>query len=438
MPDYRVTPRRSAARFAKMLGAAIAATGSLATIVAVGLLALIFGSCAPAARGTAQTTPAPAADAARAAPVDVFGIVRAEQTRSLVIEFPARIVEVIARAGAVVTPDQALLVIDAREALNDLAGLDAQIRVAELRLEQRRQEIERANLSLYQELRSLEHEIAQRETERNLARSELLSLRTSLAEGTDLDLRAIETEIRRLEIERDLALRNLETDRGLLAQGAISPAEVEHRERQLADLVGRLATAELQLARTRQAKESRVEELEFTAAQLTATIDRLRVRLSTLAPTDFIEARVQEAQIEQLRLQHERAATRLTRDYLVGEEGILEVRSPYGPAVVSEISGAPGDLIPAGTRVARIERTGRLSVEAFVPEEFIRDVAYGASVDIVALADRSRSYRGIVQHVSGAAEQRGNETVFRIHVSIDDADDFLRPNMNVDMSIRGS
>ena len=421
--------RRTAERPATANGAAIA------TIV---LFALLLASCAPAADGTGQTEPLPAANPTRPAPVDVFGIVRAEQTRSLVIEFPARIIEMIARTGAVVKPGETLLLIDAREALNDLAGLDAQIRVAELRLDQRRQEIERANVHLYQELRSLERELAQRETELARTRSELSALRTALAEGTDLDLRVIETETSRLEIERDLAVRDLETGRGLLAQGAISPAEVEQRERVLADLLGRLATARLQLARSRQAKEDRVDELEFDGGQLTATIDSLRVRLDTLAPTDFIEAMIQEAQIEQLRLQHERAATRLGRDYLVGDEGVLEVRSPYGPAVVSEISGAPGDLIPAGTRVARLERTGRLSVEAFVPEEFIRDVAYGDPVEIVALADRSRSYRGIVQHVSGAAEQRGNETVFRIRVSIDDADDFLRPNMNVDMSIRGS
>ena len=407
-------------------------------IAACAGLLLILGGCAPATQGSGEPAPAPATPAAQPAPVDVFGIVRAEHSRSLVVEFPARIVEVVARAGTVVEPGDPLLIVDARDAFTDLAELDAQIRVAELRLEQRRREIERANVNLYQELRSLEREVDQRESELARTRNELSTLRTALDEGTDLELLAIESEITRLEVERDLAERDLETGRSLLDQRAISPAEVERRERALADLLARLATARLQLARTRRVKEERVDELRFAAGQLAATIASLRVRLDSLAPADYLETRVEEAQIEQLRMQQERNAARLNRDYLFGTEPVLEVRSPYGPAVVSEITGTPGDLIGAGTRLARIERTGELSVEAFVPEEFIRDVSRGASVRIVALADRSRSYHGTVEHVAGAAEQRGNETVFRIRVSIDDVDDFLRPNMNVDMSIRGS
>ncbi len=415
---------------------------AVATIVLLALLAGLAG-CRPgrtspaAAPGNGQPAPGnQPRSAAAPAPVDVFGVVRSDESHSLVIEFQARVVRADVRMGTIVEPTRALLVVDASEALREIDTLDSQIRAAELRLDQRRREIERADAALVQELRSLEQEIAQRESELARTRSELSQLRSALSDGTDLDLLSRAAEVSRLESERAQAREDLRLEQRLLETGAIAPAQVDQTQRRVADLESRLSTARLELARTSRAKEERTDELTFQAEQLSSTIERLRLRLESLTPPDLMEAQIQEAQLEQLRLQRERIAARFERDYLSRNGTYLEVRSPVGTAVVSEITATPGDLISPGTRVARVESATALSVEAFVPEEFIREVSPGAAARIVTLADRARVYEGTVDHVSAAAEQRGNETVFRIRVGIHDPDDFLRPNMNVDLSIR--
>ena len=76
-----------------------------------------------------------------------------------------------------------------------------------------------------------------------------------------------------------------------------------------------------------------------------------------------------------------------------------------------------------------------LIIEANVSEEFIKDIKIGSKVDIILLADSSKEYKGTVSKISNMAIKENGETVVPIEISVDNKDNFLRPNFNVDVKI---
>ncbi len=112
-----------------------------------------------------------------------------------------------------------------------------------------------------------------------------------------------------------------------------------------------------------------------------------------------------------------------------------ELINSFEKAVVTDISKTAGDGIEAGERIGKLLRLDHLEVEADVLEEFIRDVHIGTTVTFIPVADRSRTYHGRVTFIAGTATLRNSETVVPIRVSIDDADEFLKPEFNMDLYI---
>jgi len=168
--------------------------------------------------------------------------------------------------------------------------------------------------------------------------------------------------------------------------------------------------------------EKRVEEQQKQVQDLVTTME---------IKEDAYQLNVYRQRIQELEAGKRRLQNQLDILHLDGNKLI----NGFEKAVITDISKTAGDGIDAGERIGKLHRLDSLEVEADVLEEFIRDVHIGTSVTFIPVADRSRTYHGKVSFIAGTATHRNNETIIPIRVSIDDADEFLKPEFNMDLYI---
>ncbi len=200
------------------------------------------------------------------------------------------------------------------------------------------------------------------------------------------------------------------------AEAELAEAHADHEiTRQLYD-AGAIPRAELEKCkRDTVLKEKQVQEIALQLEQRPGS-ERIGVYRE--------QAAALESKLNQLQ-------AKMNQPYLNGSQII----SPFNQSVVMGLTLKSGDRIDPGSPVLRFINLDSLVVEADVLEEFIRDVKIGASVTMIPAADRTRTYQGRVESISDAAYLVNYETIVPVRVSILDADDFLRPNFNVDIYI---
>ena len=232
----------------------------------------------------------------------------------------------------------------------------------------------------------------------------------------------------------------------LRAEMAVAQAEVRAMAAELGQETARLAQdlsfAEEELAQARQDLKARLA-LQEAGAISQEEADRFRREAAAREKQvqDLSLQMDQQAGSQQLSIRRERAAAlegRLQRLEQQLEQSFLEedvIVNPYDRGAVINLELKAGDRMESGQRLFRFINLDTLVVEADVLEEFIRDVHLGASVTLVPAADRTRSYEGTVTSIADAAFVVNNETVVPVTISLINADDFLRPNFNVDVFI---
>lgn len=143
-----------------------------------------------------------------------------------------------------------------------------------------------------------------------------------------------------------------------------------------------------------------------------------------------IEIRSTQAASAQITTDGMRA--KLNKDYIKGGNIIC----PYEKAVVYDIGYAAGDTVNLDKKLFSIADSKELIVEADITEEFVGDIQTGAEVIIVPVADKSKSYKGKVTRIYEMAKVKNGETIVPIEITIENNDGFLKPNFNVDVSIK--
>lgn len=196
---------------------------------------------------------------------------------------------------------------------------------------------------------------------------------------------------------------------GVLEEVLVSPGERVEANAVLA----KLDSEEQQIARDRAARES--EEAEADAVRLEKLF---RSRTATQVELNRARADLNDAQLA-------------LRDAEL-KLGRRTITAPI-TGIVGFVSVDTGNYINAQTELMTIDDRSELIVEFWVPERFANQVSSGQSVEVVALADPSRQYQGVVSGIGSRIEQ--DSRTLPMQALVDNSADTLRPGMSFEMML---
>lgn len=214
------------------------------------------------------------------------------------------------------------------------------------------------------------------------------------------DLKKLQNDLKSAQAIHDDNLKELASKEKLYEAGSISLAELDS------------------FKKTVEAGRKAVDDINYA-------IEGLKTSKGSEDDQKSLNASILEANLTLL-------GSRLDKPYFSGSDVISDIEK----GLVYEIGYTQGDIAGPQKKLLSLLDLDSLVVEANVPEEFIKDVKAGAGVLIVPVADKAREYKGRVTHISGKAVHNNGETLVKVLIAIDGADDFLLPDFNVDVKIQ--
>jgi HlyD family secretion protein len=243
-----------------------------------------------------------------------------------------------------------------------------------------------------------------------------------------LDIHEIKEQI--LDKENDLRIQKLQLEKSL-------GSNAYNEEKELSDL----QTAQVEMRRVNEDLESKQslfesgaiakDELENALRRVEDAEKKVADKHLSKADDYRLDIEIQQQRINALESDIKQLKDKLSRSYIKEDKIVSDINN----GLVQEISRVAGDSIQANTKILNLVNMDSLIVVADVSEDFIKDVKVGAEVEILPLADSSKQYKGQVLKIADMGIEKNGETIIQIEISIDNVDEFIKPNFNVDVKI---
>ena len=213
------------------------------------------------------------------------------------------------------------------------------------------------------------------------------------------DLKKLQNDLKNAKTIYEKDAKDLETKEQLYAAGSITLNDLDSFKKQL-------------------------DSDKKNMADINYAIENLQNNKGSENDQKSLESSLLEADLKLL-------DSRLAKSYIQGSDIISDVKN----GLVYEIGYVQGDIASPQRKLLSIMDMDSLVVTANVPEEFIKDVKIGSSVNIIPTADKTKQYSGKITYIAGIASNNNGETQIPVRISIENIDDFLLPGFNVDVSI---
>jgi multidrug resistance efflux pump len=245
------------------------------------------------------------------------------------------------------------------------------------------------------------------------------------------EIAAAEARVRLAEAELVLAQENMNRLERLVPRNAATKEELDEAVTAL-----RVARASLEVRQQELAllnEGTRPEQIAAARAQLEEAHQQWLLRKNGYRPEDISQAR---------------AAVESAKAALAAVDEQLEELNVIAPlkAVVEAVDLRPGDMISPNAPVLSLMDTSRLWVRAYVPENEL-DLRVDEPVPVTVDSFPNTRFRGHTSYVARQAEftpsnvqtpEERSKQVFRIHVTLDEGLDRLRPGMAADVWLEES
>lgn len=260
-----------------------------------------------------------------------------------------------------------------------------------------------------------------REGERVSSGSQLVTLdlsgEQSRLENKELELQAAQNEIGSSFSAANPELKKLQNDLAN-ARAVYEKDNAQLTSKQALYDAGSISLSELDaVKRLAEADKKAVEDINYAIAST-------KNSKGTLKDQKSVQAAMLDSDLKLMK-------NRLGKPYIKGSDIVSDISN----GLVCDIGYTKGDIADPQRKLLTLMNLDSLIVQADVPEEFIKGVKTGAGAEIVPTADKSRQYQGKVSYISGKAFNRNGETLVQVNITIEGADDFLRPDYNVDVKI---
>ncbi len=307
-------------------------------------------------------------------PVQAFGIVKALETTEVTAPFALKINKILVKEGQPIAAGDILAEYDGHEA-------EYQLKLAE-------QELTAAKTKVQTRIKMLDEK------------------RKLLEAGTDPELLKLEKSLEAAKIKYLAAAEDVSRLKALKDSAIATEKDFQD------------SSAALELSRLS------LEELQLTAESLRET-KRKEIRLEDL------EIRQELSDIQILELQTGQIKDKMSSEIFQQNKVI----SPVSSGIIENTGCRQGTEAAEKSSLFTIANADTLIVEAYVDEQFIRDVHLGARAYIIPESDRSLEYKGKVTFIASMAVLQNSETVITVQITPDSKDMKLPPGSNAEISI---
>jgi len=365
-------------------------------------------ACSPSESGNDNVSKAAVADSSMGNEtkaknsIDAFGVVKSSDTETIFIDFPAVIKEIHVEEGEHVKKDDKIFTLDMKEFEDLKLSKEREFNIAKLELESAKREISKEN-----------NDVIKKEQEFRLIKEALANENYEYNENVSAEIKRLLNDRKYAKNSYDVSLNELESKGELLKSGVLSNQEVEDFKKSVEE------------------KEKALRDIEFS---IESSKDALKKEIDSIKESKSqkeLNVKIQQERVAGIESEIETLTSKVNQTNLKDGSIITEVNE----GIVYEIVPSKGENISGRINIASVVDTEQMFVLADISEEFIKDIKVGADVTIKPLADELKEYKGKVTKVLNKAVVSSGQTSIRVEISIENKDDFLFPDMNVDVEI---
>lgn len=366
-------------------------------IIALAGSFLIASACSDKDVSKTVSTPKQAAAQAKDNVVEAPGKIKANDSKNIILDFSASVQTVHVKGGQHVKQGDELITLDIHDIKQQIFNKEKDLSQARLQLE------------------VSTNDIASAEKELEREKSEYGS-ETDNNASTELK----ENDYKNAQDELNRAKEDLASKEALYETGAVSKNDLTTAQRRVQDAEKAVANKYLALSDGQNGRKDTMDKLETGISQQTAKVNNLKLNIE-----------IQKQKIEVLESDIKQLKDKLSKSYIKEDKVVSDVKN----GVVQEIAHVAGDFVQANTKLLNLVDLDSMVIEADVSEDFIKDVKSGAEVVILPLSDSSRQYKGRVLKIADVGVEKNGETVITTEISIDNPDEYIKPDFSVDVKI---
>lgn len=338
--------------------------------------------------------------------IEVEGKVIAKNKRDIYIDFPAVVQELYVQKGVLVEKGMPIMALDVStyEVAIDIKSREVQLYQVELDSMRQTLEPQVVTLGQLQKTKSLKQRQLEEQTD-----TDLLNIQSNLA----LALAAEETAVKDYQVRAEL-----------FEIGSISQKELEGFKQQAQQKATERENLERDIEKLKLGKQLEVDSLQAQIGALQAQMTNTDKQ--TKAATETLEKRIEIAQIELAEMKK-----KLENPYLVDYTVVAG-----GDWIISDLACEKGSKLETiqGPTLKVLDKNS-LVIEVDIPEEYIREVAIGKQVKVIPYLDEEIEVMGTISSLSEIVVESYGESVIKVEVILDEAVDWLKPGIGVDVEI---
>lgn len=376
----------------------------LSMILILCLAATLAGCSGKAAKET-STEEVETQEVSETSSIDVFGEVKVERAREIIIDFPATVAKIHIKDDQKAKKGDPLIALDFNEYEMNIVKKQNEIALYEGQIK-----------NLQQNMNPGSAEVSRLQKELNVKQGYL---------NSDPDIQALQRSLELVNTEILTAKKEYEVSKELFDIGSISPKELE-------DAKQKLSLKEKEKKDLQASMEKIKTNREIEVAGLAAALKSSQAQLSNTdiqKATSILEL---ESKLETAKIDLNLMQDKLNKSYIKDQAIIADTDN----IIIYDLNCSEGSVIGKGEApVMRLMDENTLFVSVDIPEEFISQVATGSKADIVPYADKGQAIQGKVIRLADRAIKQNGETIIKADIAVEGDKGILKPGLTVDVKI---
>lgn len=338
----------------------------------------------------------------------VYGEAKIDKIEELQIDFPARIIDVIAKKGSIVNQGDALINLDYSNYQLQITTLEKELKGYQL------------------ELNGLNNTTNATAANLDAISNELALKKSYSTSGQDPDILPLQNSLAILNEDLAQAKKIYDSNIELFDAGALSENELENSKLAYEKLNQKIADTNTSIQKIQDAREL---EISILQSKLNAT--SLEVSNNDTSKSSKINQL--QVKIESTMITLQNMQSKLTESYLKD----AQIIAPKDNLIIYDVSANPGSSVNGlGQSLIQFMDFSKLYVVVDIPEESLSHVELGAPVTLT-IADKniSEPITGVISSISNFATEKEDDTVVEANVEITSGKEYLKPGLSIDAYI---